>query len=301
MNIYYISLGSFCHPKILLRETNRMIGESLPFDFNSSPNLSNIALILKELYEKKTYEIELEEILTVYNENELCVSEKNKMFIVHFFKDYDLISSVTKYPVSANLLKPDKVEEVKNKFKKRFEHLYDILKNEENIICFLRIENYENSYWDEELKFLTEILDLFNNKNKFLIYSQINIDEKLDFKNCQKLNYDYKIPIFFNKFMFYDKIMIEQKELFINVLENFEYILNFPLILNIRNEENKNIIDKYYMDNEYEKIFKMTNIKICHKFSLIDNLLIIFNDENENKNSKKIYNKNENNIYELIL
>jgi len=101
--------------------------------------------------------------------------------------------------------------------------------------------------------------------------------------------------------MFYDKIMIEQKELFINVLENFEYILNFPLILNIRNEENKNIIDKYYMDHEYEKIFKMTNIKICHKFSLIDNLLIIFDDENENKNSKKIYNKNENNIYELIL
>ena len=298
MNIHYISLGSFCYPKMLIRETNRLIGESLPFDFNSSPNLSNIGIILKELYENKNYDIELEEVLTVYNENELCVSEKNKMFLVHFFKDYDLITEVNNYPVSANLLKPDIVNEVKKKFKKRFERLYDILNDEKNIICFLRIENYENPFWKVDLEFITEILDLFNNKNKFLIYSQINIDDELDFKNSKKLNYDYKIPIFYNKFMFYDKIMIEKKELFINLLENFEYILNFPLILNICNIDNKNIIEKFYMDNEYEKLFKLTDIKICYQFSLIDNLLIIFDDKEDNI-KKKIYTKNENNIYEI--
>ena len=30
MNINYISLGSFCHPKIFLRNTNREILKSLP-------------------------------------------------------------------------------------------------------------------------------------------------------------------------------------------------------------------------------------------------------------------------------
>jgi hypothetical protein len=37
MKIYYISLGSFCYPKMIIRETNREYAESLPFDFNSSP------------------------------------------------------------------------------------------------------------------------------------------------------------------------------------------------------------------------------------------------------------------------
>jgi hypothetical protein len=59
MKIFYIPLGSFCYPKMIIRTTNREISESLPFDFNSSPHLPKVTEILKELYEKKTYNIEL--------------------------------------------------------------------------------------------------------------------------------------------------------------------------------------------------------------------------------------------------
>jgi hypothetical protein len=90
MNIYYISLGSFCYPKMIIRESSREYAESLPFDFNSSPHMHGITNILKELYEKKTYDIELKEILMKYNENELTVSERNDMYLVHFFKEHDL-------------------------------------------------------------------------------------------------------------------------------------------------------------------------------------------------------------------
>ena len=53
MKINYVSLGSFCHPKIVIRDTGREYAESLPFDFNSSPSLSGVTNILRELYEKK--------------------------------------------------------------------------------------------------------------------------------------------------------------------------------------------------------------------------------------------------------
>ena len=54
-NIYYICLGSFCYPKMIIRETNRLYAESLPFDFNSSPHLTGITNILYELYNNNTY------------------------------------------------------------------------------------------------------------------------------------------------------------------------------------------------------------------------------------------------------
>ena len=54
MKIHYIVLGSFCYPKMLIRETNREYLESLPFDFNSSPHLTGITNILKILYETGT-------------------------------------------------------------------------------------------------------------------------------------------------------------------------------------------------------------------------------------------------------
>ena len=50
-NIKYISLGSFCHPKMHIRKTNRQISKSLPFDFHSSPNTYSIYSILDKLYE----------------------------------------------------------------------------------------------------------------------------------------------------------------------------------------------------------------------------------------------------------
>ena len=84
MKIYYIPLGSFCYPKMIIRETNREYAQSLPFDFNSSPHLPGITNILRELYENQTYDIQLNNILEQYNGDELSISEQN-MYIVHFF------------------------------------------------------------------------------------------------------------------------------------------------------------------------------------------------------------------------
>lgn len=53
MKIKFISLGSFCHPKIFLRNKKMEILESLPFDFHSSNNFYSIYHILEELAKKK--------------------------------------------------------------------------------------------------------------------------------------------------------------------------------------------------------------------------------------------------------
>jgi hypothetical protein len=48
-------------PKMIVRETNREISESLPFDFNSSPHLDGITNILKILQKTNTYDLNLKE------------------------------------------------------------------------------------------------------------------------------------------------------------------------------------------------------------------------------------------------
>lgn len=293
MNIYYIPLGSFCYPKMIIRETGREYTESLPFDFNSSPHMLGIANILEELYEKKTYDIELKDILMKYNGDELTVSEKNDMYLVHFFKTNDLIENVEEYPVNANMLKEDIVLDIKKKFKKRFERLYDILNNKNNIICFLRIENYDNPGWNYELTKLTETLAKFKNPNKYLIYSQLLIDDELHFNNSKVLNYDYDIPILFCKHYFYDMEMINNKDLFITFLTTFEYLMNNENILNICNE---GIVEKYYIDKEKSEIYKLTNIKYFSKYYLEDGILYINNVINEYDK----FVKNNNNVYELL-
>ena len=292
MKIFYIPLGSFCYPKIILRTTNREISESLPFDFNSSPHLQNVTEILKELYFKKTYNIELKEILQIYsgNGNELSVSEKN-MYIVHFFKDYDLKGPIDKFPAPATLIKDNVVNDVKNKFKKRFCRLYDIMNDKDNLLCFLRIENYKNYGWSDELVEFTKIISLFKNPNKFLIYSQELIDEELDFKNTRILNYNYSIPILFCKHYFYDLEMINNNHIFIKLLESFENIINSDNVINIKND---NIVEKYYIDHSKLKIFKLTNINYFSQFYIYNDKLYI----NNVINGYDEYIKNEYNIYE---
>jgi hypothetical protein len=235
-NIYYIPIGSFCYPKMIIRETNRKYSESLPFDFNSSPNLLGISFILKELYETNNYDMKLTEIICKHQNNienkiELAVSDKNKMFLVHFFNIDDLdekYKNSNSFPLNAELLNEKKVNMVKEKFKKRFKKLLDLINGENNIICFLRIENYENIYWNEELKVLCEVLSLFKHPNKYLIYSQKNIDENLHFDNSRSLNYEYnsKIPIFFFKYLFDENTIRENNiYLFKTMLETFEYLI----------------------------------------------------------------------------
>jgi hypothetical protein len=293
MKICYISLGSFCYPKMIIRETNREIAESLPFDFNSSPHLTGITDILKELYEKNTYDIELKEILEQYNGDELAVSEKN-MYLVHFFKATDLKEDVKTFPVSANLLKSDVVNDVKQKFKKRFERLLSILDDPNNILCFMRIENYDNFGWKHELIEFTKILSFFKNPNKYLIYSQKLIDDNLHFDNSNVLNYDYHIPIYFYKYYFYDIEMINNKDLFINILKSFENILNSENIINIIDN---NIIEKYYINKDKYEIYKLTNIKYFSTYFIENDILYI----NGVINGYMKYIKNNDNIYERYL
>ena len=272
MNIIYISLGSFCHPKILIRETNRELKESLPFDFHSSPHLEGITNILKELYYNKQYELEMTEIIDKHNNNELTIKEKN-LYVVHYFKDSDLIKPIESYPVPINYINENKLLEVKNKFNKRFNRLYNILNDSNNILCFLRIENYKNYGWKYELQELTKILSLYKNPNKFLIYSQELIDEELHFDKSRSLNYEYSIPVFFFKYYFYDVEMINNKNLFITILSTFEDIMHN----NIINLKKDNFIEKYYYDKNKYQIFKLTNINLFSNAYLDNNELYIIN------------------------
>ena len=294
MKIYYISLGSFCYPKMIIRETGREYAESLPFDFNSSPHLTGITNILKDVYEKNIYEIELKDILQIYNEDELSVSEKN-MYIVHFFKTCDLLKPILNNTVvNANeYIKPEKIAEVKNKFRKRFIRLYEILNDPSNIICFMRIENYDNYGWEFELKEFTYILSLFKNPNKYLIYAQNLIHDKLDYKNTNVLNYDYHLPIIFCKHYFYDKEIIENKHLFIEILDFFEKIIvsNNPNVVIIKNKNN--IIEKYYLDTDKQTIFKLSNIKYFSKFYILKDYLYINNVINGYEKYIKTFENNK--------
>jgi hypothetical protein len=273
MNIYYISLGSFCYPKMIIRETNREIIESLPFDFNSSPHLDKITNILKILKENNTYDINLKEVMYKYNKNELAIKEEN-MYLVHFFKDTDLIMSIEDkdFPVGIELLNKEKVDCVKHKFKKRFKRLSNIINDKNNIICFLRIENYDNYGWEYELIEFTKILSQFKNPNKYLIYSQNLIHENLHFNNTKTLNYDFDIPILFIKHFFNDNEMITNKNLFITILESFEFLMNNDNVINIFED---NEIQKFYLDFDKKLIFRMANIKYFSTFYFEDKILFI--------------------------
>lgn len=297
MNIYYISLGSFCYAKMAIRETNREFKESLPFDFNSSPHLDGITRILKELYEKNTYEIELNEILEIYNQDELSVSEKN-MYLVHFFKTKDLKDlkkKINKFPVKAHeYIKEDVINDVKKTFKKRFERLLNILNDKNNILCFLRIENYDNFGWKNELYELTKVLSLFKNPNKYLLYAQNLIDDKLHFPTSHVLNYEFNFPILFYKYYFYDLEIINNKEHFLNLFIIFENIINNNN--NVINIKSNNIIEKYYLNSNSMLIFKLTNLNYFSTYFMENDTLYI----NNVISGYDKYIKNKDNIFESI-
>jgi hypothetical protein len=297
MKIYYISLGSFCYPKIVIRQTNREYAESLPFDFNSSPNLNGITAILKELHETGTYNIELKDIQEIYNKDELSVSEKN-MYLVHFFKDYDLIKNIASFPANAHeYIKEDVINRVKYNFKKRFNRLYKILNDPSNILCFMRVENYDNHGWKYELDQFTKILSLFKNPNKYLIYTQTLIDEHLDYKITNVLNYDYHVPILFCKYYFYDKEFLNDNiNLFINILNYFENLINNKNIIKIKNN---NIIEHYYLNKDTFQIFKLSNMKYFSNYYIdtYNNILYINNVITGYNKYIKCDDNEENNIY----
>lgn len=290
MKIFYISLGSFCHPKILIRETNRNIQESLPFDFHSSPGTYSIYNILNELYYNKTYDVEFNEILFKHNFNsehkdQLAVKEKNDLYFLHFFDLNDLHYIPNEYPCPINLIKESKINEIKFKFKKRFEKLYNIMNDPENILVFLRIENYENNVWNSDLAKLTNSINLFKNPNKFLIYSQILIDENLSFYNTKSLNYNYDIPVMFIKEKFDENISYSNKKQFLNVFNSFESIIDesYTFIMN-------NTKYLFYFDSDKKIYFNLNNISFY--LTLIEEI--------DNKHIIKILYNNEHIVFKSI-
>jgi len=294
MKIFYISLGSFCHPKILLRDTNRFIQESLPFDFHSTPGTYTIYNILEELYQNKKYEVDFKEILYTHQFNsthkyELAVREKNDMFFLHFFDINDLKENPPKYPVDCSYIDENKIKFIKDKFNERFNRLYNLMNDPDNILVFLRIENYANPVWEQDLVKLTNAISLFQNNNKFLIYSQINIDESQDFYKKNALNYNYKIPVMCIKKLFDETIQNTLRDIFLNILTTFEEIINRCLSLRINN-----IVSNFYYDISNKKLFNLNDLNYWMDVVALDGKTMICIIKN-----KELIFKSVNNIFEL--
>ncbi len=301
MDINYISLGSFCHPKIFLRNTNRQILKSLPFDFHSSPNTYSIYNILNKLHKDKTFIHEFDEIIFehCYNSDkkeELAVSDKEKMFFLHFFDKNDKISDNNNYPISVqDNLNEEKIMTVQNKFKERYEHLYKTMNNTNNndILVFLRIENYPNKSWKIDVQNLVNSIKKFNHPNKFLIYTQIEIDQNLDFNYSKKINYDFGFPIIFYKYLFDEKITTNKQEekVFTRILNSFENLTKNCISININKTTNL-----YYYDQVNNLLLKLNNINCNYKIKFFDNKKL----EVYQKDKIIIFFKNNENIYYSI-
>ena len=305
-NIKYISLGSYCHPKMHLRKTKREISKSLPFDFHSSPNTYSIYSILDKLYENKSYTHHFKEILFIHdhnskNEKELAVSDIEDIYFLHFFNLSDLLcqqqTETIEFPISVeNNLSVLKINDVNIKFKKRYEDLYNILNKNQyfnlDILVLLRIENYINPSWKVDVHNLVNSIKQYKHPNKILIYTQIEIDEEIDFYYDFKINYDFNFPIIFHKILFDEEISSDvlQEKIFENILVNFENIIQNCIYIDFHNK-----IEVYYNDDN--KIFvNVNNINIILYVHHINNIKI----EAYYNNELYVFLKNKNNIFECI-
>ena len=316
-NIKYISLGSYCHPKMHLRKTKREFCKSLPFDFHSSPNTYSIYSILDKLYENEVFIHKFKEIIFEHthnskNKKELAVSDYEDIFFLHFFDENDLLldpnnldlyqnindEKKIKYPLNAEIhLNLNKINEVNEKFRKRYEYLNSILNNKFNkydldILVLLRIENYNNYNWNIDIQNLVNSIKQYKHPNKFLIYTQIEIDQKLDFFQTFKINYDYGFPIIFHKLLFDEKISYDeqQEKYFENIIVNFENIIKRCIYLYVNNK-----IQVFYNDSN-KILVNLNDVHILYIIQFIDNkkIQVTFNNE------LLVFLKNKNNIYECI-
>ena len=300
MSINYISLGSFCHPKMFLRSTKRDISRSMPFDFHSSPNTYSIYNILNKLHENKTHVHKFNEILFEHehndtNKKELAISDEDGMFFLHFFDTDDKTNDNSIYPMKVkDNINNDKIIKIQNKFKKRYEDLYKVLNSKDDILIFLRIENYENKVWDIDLPRLVDSIKQFDHPNKFLIYTQPAIDKNLDFNISKKINYDYGLPIIFHKFLFDERISSDKiyKDKFTDVIINFERIIKNCVLIN---DIDNNTTYYYYFDTKNKLLIKLNDINVIYRVETITNKLLKFYYENKLfillKNKEKIFEK----------
>lgn len=298
MKIKFIPLGSFCHPKIFLRNQKLEVLESLPFDFHSSPNFYSIYHILRKLAHEKNVTHEFHEILYEHDFNhkkkkELVVKDNFDMFFLHFFNQNDLIKIPSNYPCNAKFINYSKIKNVQELFQKRYNRLYDIMNNTEDILIFLRIENYENLSWNQDLKNCIEALNLFKNPNKYFIYSQIHIPKDMDYFISGKLNFDYEIPVLFHKYQFNESITInnDENKKFEKLIEVFPNILKLCIYLKINDT-----IYPFYYDKSNNFLVKLNDIHVIYKIYEHDNKY--FNVLYKQKNL--IFLKDIDNIFVLV-
>ncbi len=297
MKIIYISLGSFCHPKIFIRETNRQPQVSLPFDFHLTLHTPGVTNCLKELLTTGDVDIQFNHIEKIDDENNLLVQDKNQIDYLHFFKKEDLLSVPDTFPASINLIKPECINKIKELFKKRFKRLLEILQTTENtVLCFMRIENYDNPNWENEIRELTLILSLFKHPNKYLLYAQDCIPAEKHYINSRRMFYDYGIPVLFYRYYFYDEIFFFKKHYFVNCIQCFELLVNdHPNIVNIEHPFTK-IVQKFYLDHEKHQILALTNLNFFSQFHMFDNNIVI-NDAMNGYMFFKPFEKDEYKVY----
>ena len=87
--------------------------------------------------------------------------------------------------------------------------------------------------------------------------------------------------------------IIYNKDSFIQLFTCFEYLINNPTIIHIMNNK---IIEKYYIDKDQLKIYKLTNICYCSHYYMDNNVLYI----NNAISGFEIYILNEQQIYEKL-
>jgi hypothetical protein len=200
--ICFVSLGSTCHPKVYIRNTNEITQESLPFDFNLSLDISNIFYILKKLNEDKKYNMNFTKIENKIDDgnSSLSIIEESGSKIVHFFNLNDLKNTDITYPCHINNIKPEKINEVTELFNKRYERFINLLCeiNHKNIV-FIREEcQFVTNYDDKDVDELTKILfNLCNqDKNIYLIYTNHHIPNNLCYNNNKNTTIINGVTIF---------------------------------------------------------------------------------------------------------
>ena len=175
--VCFISLGFNCHPKTYIRNSNELVQESLPFDFNFSFEPDNLIYILKNLHEKGEYSMNFTQINEIIaGGDNLRVIEESGSHILHFFTLHDLIDSDTTYPCDITNIRPEKIEEVKDLFDKRYKRFLHLLGNDYfNNIVFIREEFvYKTDFCEKKIEELLNILCELTNPNKKLYFIHIN-------------------------------------------------------------------------------------------------------------------------------
>ena len=306
MKINYISLGSFCHPKIVIRDSMREYSESLPFDFNSSPSLVVITNILKELYETKTYDIQLKEIIVNSNASgeSSLISKKNQLNNSTLSKLPSKQPLVAQPPHQINSSVLVKSSGLQPELSFQTSDKYDI---RTLVISCNEINSKYNNQVTDKLKedCITKILTF--SPQIIFITMRNSIDDKSDNVLLLKLHNYLKE---YYDFISNNTIIVNTKNSHDIIHITCVYILKQEVELNLNSNINNMILDlsnknKNKIFQKYEKVNKTINDKISieyfsHKLFRHDNdndgAIIVFMKLRNNKKSLYICVLNNINI-----